>query len=93
MIVAMIVMEAQLSLAHSLKDKRQIVSSLKERLHNRFNLSVIESSFQDNWQRVQLGMALIAHDKVVVQNILQEIDHFISANYPFDDFQLSLEYL
>jgi len=38
---------------HSLKEKRKIVSSMKEKLKNKFNISLIESDHQDLWQKIQ----------------------------------------
>ncbi len=40
--------------AHSLKDKRQLSRSLKEKLRNKFNISIIEHQYQDLWQKLGL---------------------------------------
>ncbi len=48
--------------AHSLKDKRRVIRSLKDRLFARFNVSVAEVGAQDLWQRAELGIALVALD-------------------------------
>jgi len=92
MILTMITLNARLSSAHSLKDKRRIISGLKEKLHQKFNLSVIESDYQDSWQRIQLAMAQVAADKSFVQKTVQEIDSFLNLNYNFDEFQLEVEF-
>ena len=54
-----LVSEVQLFLpeSHSLKHKRAVLSSLKERLHNRFNVSVAEVDHNDLWQRSTLALA------------------------------------
>jgi len=49
--------------AHSLKDKRSQVKSLKDRLSNRFNASVAEIEEQDNWQHAVIGVCMINNDK------------------------------
>jgi len=46
--------------AQSLKDKRMVVKSIKERCRNRFNVSVVESGDNDKWQLGRLGFALAA---------------------------------
>ncbi|HED34330.1 MAG TPA: DUF503 domain-containing protein [Gammaproteobacteria bacterium] len=49
--------------AHSLKDKRRQIKSLKERVMNRFNASVAEVDFLDNWQKSVLAVCMISNDK------------------------------
>jgi len=48
--------------SHSLKDKRQVLLSLKERLRKNFNLSVAEIDGQDLWQKAVLGLACVANE-------------------------------
>ena len=52
-------LELELPFAFSLKDKRQTLRSLKDRLRRK-NVSVIESDYQDIWQRATLEIALAA---------------------------------
>jgi uncharacterized protein len=52
-------LELDLPFASSLKDKRQTVRSLKDRLRRK-NVSVVESSNQDFWQRATLELSLAA---------------------------------
>ncbi len=46
----------------SLKDKRRAVKSLKDRLHNEFNLSCAEVGDLELWQRATLGLAVVSND-------------------------------
>lgn len=46
--------------ATSLKDKRQIIQSIINRIRKRFNISIAEVGFQDVWQRSQLGFSAVA---------------------------------
>ena len=52
-------LELELPFAFSLKDKRQTLRSLKDRLRRK-NVSVVESDYQDIWQRATLEIALAA---------------------------------
>ena len=52
-------MEVFLPYASSLKDKRQIVQSLIDRLRKRFSISVIEVDNHDLWQRSSIGFAAV----------------------------------
>ena len=57
MVVGIVRFELHLPGAQSLKDKRQVVRSLKERLRERVHASVAEVEFQDLWQRAAIGLA------------------------------------
>ena len=48
--------------ARSLKDKRQVVQSIKDRLRKRFNVSVAEVEAQDNRQLAVLGVAMVGNE-------------------------------
>ena len=47
---------------HSLKGKRRIVRTLKDRLKNRFNVSVAEKGNQDVWQSLHMGIVAVNSD-------------------------------
>jgi len=48
--------------SRSLKDKRQVVRSIKDRLRNRFNISVAEVEAEDHRQLAVLGMAMVSNE-------------------------------
>ena len=49
--------------AHSLKDKRSQIKSLKDRLGSRFNASIAEIDALDNWQQAVIGICIISNDR------------------------------
>ncbi len=59
--------------SRSLKDKRQVVRSIKDRLRNRFNVSVAEVEAQDQRQLVILGMAMVSNEAGHVKAALEQI--------------------
>ena len=65
---------------HSLKAKRQILSSLKTRIGKTFNVSVAELEGQDLWQRSVLGIACIANDGSHVNRVLDQALNMIRSN-------------
>jgi len=62
MIVGVLTVEFALFEAQSLKDKRRIVLSLKDRVRNHYNVSVAEVDHQDSLQRCMLGMAMVCNE-------------------------------
>lgn len=80
----MVVMTSQvqiyLSESRSLKDKRQVVKSLKERIRNRFNVAVAEVDYQDLWQRSTLGLATISTEADHANQSLDQVIRFIEQD-------------
>ena len=66
--------------SRSLKSKRQIVRAIKDRLKNKFNISVAEIDDNDLWQRATLGIAVVASDGVFIDQVLSQVENFISSN-------------
>jgi uncharacterized protein len=69
-LVGALQVELHLPLAESLKDKRSVLKSLKDQLHNRFNVSVIELDSNVKWQRASLGVAAIGVNRQSVHDCL-----------------------
>ena len=65
---------------HSLKAKRQVLSSLKTRLGQNFNVSVAEVGDQDLWQRATLGIACVANETRYVNQVLDRVLKVIRSN-------------
>ena len=63
--------------SNSLKRKRGTVKPIIERLKNRFNVSVIELSGNDVWQRADIAVSLLSNDREQAENELREIEKFI----------------
>ena len=65
MIVGIMVLDLHTRSTHNLKQKRQILTSLKEKLKHKFNISLIESDYQDLWQKIQVAIAMVSNSKVM----------------------------
>lgn len=62
--------------AMSLKEKRMVVKSIKERCKSKFNVSVVECGEQDKWQICSMGFALAAVSSSSAEQSMQDIiDH------------------
>jgi uncharacterized protein YlxP (DUF503 family) len=76
--VGLLTLELHIAEAQSLKDKRQVLRSLKERLRAKFNVAVAELDFEDKWQRSVVGVVTLAnedrHVEESLQNVLEEAD-------------------
>jgi len=74
-------LQARLSLpqAHSLKDKRQVIKSLKDRVRQRINVSVAEVDHQDFWQSAALAFVTVAAERVIVDQRLSEVQKLLHS--------------
>ena len=73
MIVGSLRVRLLLREARTLKDKRQVVQSIKDRLQNSFNVSVAEVEAQDQRQLAVLGFAMVSTEASHVRKTFDEI--------------------
>jgi uncharacterized protein len=71
--VGLLTLELHIAEAQSLKDKRRILRSLKERLRGKFNVAVAELDFEDKWQRSVVGVVTLANEEQLVEESLQNV--------------------
>lgn len=63
--------------AHSLKEKRRQVKSLKDKLSSRFNASVAEVDMLDSWQQSVIGITMISNDKSYLDKQYSLIENIV----------------
>jgi hypothetical protein len=73
MMVAVMTVEVMIPEAHSLKDKRRVILGLKQKLRNRFNVSVAEIGNADAARRCRLGIAMISNESRPMHSQLDKI--------------------
>lgn len=65
--------------SRSLKDKRQVVKSLIEKVRGRFNVSISETGSNDLLQRAEIGICAVGNDGVFVNSVLDKTVDFIEG--------------
>jgi hypothetical protein len=60
--------------SHSLKEKRHVVKSLKDRLRAHFNVSVAEIDGLDSWQHSVIAAVTVSNDRVRATQILNAME-------------------
>lgn len=75
----MIAWELEILGAQSLKEKRSVVKSLKDRLHDRFNVSVAETGHQDVWQRAELTACVVAGQRKIAESVMASADALVAG--------------
>ncbi len=73
---AVLTLDIHIPAAHSLKEKRSVVKSLKERLRNKFNISISETGDQELWQRAQITAVMVGNSKSHLESAMQRVLRF-----------------
>jgi uncharacterized protein YlxP (DUF503 family) len=92
-IVGLCTIELFIPDSQSLKDKRQVLLSVKDRLHQKFNLSVAEVDGQELWQKAVLGLVCVANDGRHVNHVLDQALNMIRSNPAIEIVQSRVELL
>jgi uncharacterized protein YlxP (DUF503 family) len=82
MVVSMIQMIFQIPDVDSIKAKRQIVRSVKDKLQRRFHMSAAEVDLQDSLSFAQIGGALVSNSKTFGESVLQKAFAMIENETP-----------
>ena len=77
--VGVLTLELRLENSHSLKDKRHVVESLKDRLRHKFNVAVAEIEYQDLWQRAAVAAVTVSPDRGHAERVLQSVEDEAAA--------------
>jgi uncharacterized protein len=78
-VVGVLTLELRLENAHSLKDKRNVVQSLKNRLRHKFNVAVAEIDAQDLWQRATVAAVTVSSSHQFAEKVLQSVEDEAAA--------------
>ncbi len=91
--VALCIVRLHLPGVTSLKAKRQILRSLKDRLREHHNVSVAEIEHQDLWQRSSLGIVGIASARVRLEQMFEAIQSEVERRVEGEVLGCEVEYL
>jgi hypothetical protein len=72
--IAVLTIEVRIEHAQSLKDKRQVVRSLKDKLRHHFNVSVAELDETNLWQRATVGVVSISNSRDYLSQLMQSVE-------------------
>lgn len=63
----------------SLKEKRQVIKSIIDRMHSRFNVAIAEVGKNDLWQLSSLGVACVGNSESSVRRTLDQVNRSVRA--------------
>ena len=91
--VAVGTVELHLPDVDSLKGKRHILKGLKEKVRQRFEVSVAEVNYQDTWQRATLAVACVSPDSRHANEVVSKALDFIEASVDGHVIDVQIEIL
>ena len=81
MIVGVSIFELHLPASRSLKDKRRVVKSLIDRVHQRYRISVAETGFHDLHQRAEIAVAAVtAGGESEMERMMDEVRNLVESD-------------
>lgn len=93
MIIGVLVIEILIYSSTSLKEKRFVIKSIKDRIINKFNVSIAELRYQDKWQRSEIGIAVIGNQQSYVEHVLQKIFQSLDHSDQYEIISYNFEYI
>ncbi len=73
MVLGILTLELDIDHATSLKDKRAVLNRIKDRVRNKFNVSVAEIEAQDVWNLAVLGVVVVSNDQSFCNQVLCKV--------------------
>ncbi len=92
MVIGVASIEIHIPESGSLKSKRHFIKSVKDRVKNRFNVSIAEVANNDLWQRTTLGISVVANEQQFANQVLSQVVDFISQEHGIQLLDYSMEY-
>ena len=92
MVVLRMEIHLRLHAADSLKEKRLVLRSVRDRLKNRFNVAVAEVGSQDQWRNIELGVVSVGSDRRIVDAELEAITRFLDDDVRYEMVERHVEY-
>ena len=77
----------------SLKDKRQVVRSIRDRVRHRFNVSIAEVGELDSRTLCEIGLACVSNDVHHLNSMLTKVSEYIEDEFPISVRDVTLELL
>ena len=91
MIVGVLQLNLFIPQADSLKSKRRILKSLKDKIRQRFNISIAEVNSSNKWQSAMYGVSCVNSDRRMVNSILSKVVNLVDRQHTVELVDYSIE--
>ena len=91
MVVGVASIDIHIPESGSLKSKRHVLKGMKDRVRNKFNVSIAEVGHNDLWQRTTIGVSVVANDKKFANGVLSKVVEHINKENGLQILDYSIE--
>ena len=77
--IGVLTLELKIEESHSLKEKRHVVKSLKDRIRHKYNVSVAEIDYLDQWQRALLSVVTVSASRQYADGLLRCVEDEVAS--------------
>jgi uncharacterized protein YlxP (DUF503 family) len=93
MVVGLASIDIHIPESGSLKSKRHFLKGIKDRVKNKFNVSIAEVGHNDLWQRTTIGVSVVANDRKFANRVLSQVVEYINKENGLQILDYSIEIL
>jgi uncharacterized protein YlxP (DUF503 family) len=93
MLLGIMHLELDIEHAQSLKDKRGVLNSLKDRIRRKFNVSIAEVADHDVWNFASLGVVVVSNDQKFCNRVLDKVIDHVEAFHDCEIADYSMEFM
>lgn len=92
MTVGLLQLELSIPASRSLKDKRRVLKSVKDRIRSRFNVSVAEVDEHDVWNRALVAVCCVSNGARLCNQVLSKVVNLVESNHEseLDDYRIEM---
>ena len=90
-VIGVLTIELHFPEAQSLKAKRMVVKSIKDRLRRKFNVSIAETGYLDLWQRSELSVVSVSGTRPVLESQLEAVSRDLEERFSSELVGTSVE--
>lgn len=92
MIIGVLSIDIHIPNGLSLKDKRMVLNHIRDRVRQKYNVSIAELEYQDKWQRSLIGIAMVTSQRGYAEEVLTKIFQFLDTDDKFEILKYSIDY-
>ncbi len=93
MVVGLLLVDVYIPESNSLKEKRSVLKRLKDRIRNKFNVSVAEIDDHDIWRRAKIGIAHVSSSGKFSTKELQKVASFLESDFQVQVLDYEMRFL
>ena len=93
MIIGILTIEIIIPASGSLKEKRFVLNSIRDRVKNKFNVAFAEIEYLDKWQRSRIGIVTLGNEYGFVEKSLRKVFSALDSSSDYEIIKYEFEYV